>query len=66
MDLAKDVEPKWSQVLEQVQQMLDNPPEITGEALKAWHDLGPLLISEIKKNTACFDEFEEDKHCYDE
>ena len=29
--------------------MLDETPEITGNALKTWHELGPLTISEIKK-----------------
>ena len=44
--------------------MLDTAPEITGEALKTWHDLGPLNIHEIRENTNCFDSFKE--HCYDE
>jgi hypothetical protein len=35
--------------------MLDEEPEITGDALKTWHELGPLTISEIKKNTTLFD-----------
>ena len=53
-------------MLDQVQQMLDTTPEITGYALETWKQLGPLSVHQIKENTKCFDNFEEDKHCYDE